>query len=176
MSHSCVYMLGGFGFHLKLIWLVILPAGGPVGSDHVEKNAGLLGAFLYPTQPLAAKEKSSNTYLEKGCLPPHLLNQDNFLSLCNLKFYLKVEKAKIPLKKLSGKVPILLLKTHTVHWYLFSNQCQLLFVWVKRETLSLVLHYLFLSCEVPSCGMLIERWIQLVVQPEVSGGYCWIAA
>lgn len=50
MSHSCVYSAGGGwgGFCLKLIWLVILPAGGLVNSDHVEKNAGLLGGFLYP--------------------------------------------------------------------------------------------------------------------------------
>lgn len=49
---------------------------------------------------------------------------------------MKVEKAKIPLEKLSGKVPILLLKTHTVHWYLFLtsvNYC--LFGW--RGTLCL---------------------------------------
>lgn len=101
VSFLCLYA-GGIGFHLKLIWLVILPAGGPVGSDHVEKNAGLLGAFLYPTQTLSSQGEIL-TYLGKGCLPPHLLNQDNFLGLYNLKFYMKVEKAKIPLELLSWR-------------------------------------------------------------------------
>lgn len=54
VSFLCLYA-GGIGFHLKLIWLVILPVGGLVGSDHVEKNAGLLGAFLYTTQTLSSQ-------------------------------------------------------------------------------------------------------------------------
>lgn len=57
---------GGIGFHLKLIWLVILPAGGLVGSDHVEKNAGLLGAFLYPTQTLTSQGEILKHLLGEG--------------------------------------------------------------------------------------------------------------
>lgn len=59
-------MQGGVGFHLKLIRLVTLPAGGPVSSDHVEKNAGLLGAFLYPTQTLRSQGEILKPLLGEG--------------------------------------------------------------------------------------------------------------
>lgn len=65
VSLPCLYA-GGIGFHLKLIWLVILPAGGLVGSDHVEKNAGLLGAFLYPTRTLSSQGEILKHLLGEG--------------------------------------------------------------------------------------------------------------
>jgi len=102
--------------------LVILPAGGLVSSDHVEKNAGLLGAFLYPTQTLSSQGEILKHLPGEGVPSPSpLQSRSCFFRFCIIsKFYVKVEKAKIPLEKLNGQSSRIAAETHTLFSDTFS--------------------------------------------------------